>query len=246
MSEKTVQLYGVGVGPGDPELITVKGMKAIQSADVIAYHETKKRNSNALKIAKQWIPDNAELAPITYPITTEKDSFSDGYNNILNDFYNQTAEYISSFLKVGKRVVVLAEGDPLFFSSFMYIYDKLGKDYATEIIPGISSIFASAAIFQTPICYRNQTLTVLSGVSSESELTRKLADGDAFAIMKLGRNLGKVRKILKNLGMVERALYIERATMENQKIVSLPEVDEDSSPYFSLILIPGIPQRTLD
>ncbi|EJF88826.1 precorrin-2 C(20)-methyltransferase [Bartonella tamiae] len=246
MNNKMVQLYGVGVGPGDPDLITVKGVKAIQSADIIAYHETKTQKSNALNIAKSWITDRAQLAPIRYPVTTEKSSYSNDYKELLNQFYNNTSHYLEGFLKDNKTVVVLAEGDPLFYSSFMYIYDMLGTKYKTEIIPGISSIFGAASIFQTPLAYKNQSFTVLSGVLNQRELSDRLNTTDAFAIIKLGRNLEKVRDAIKECGLIDRALYIERATMKEQKIMILSEVDCSQSPYFSLILIPGSANRSQD
>lgn len=237
--KKQPKLYGVGVGPGDPELITIKALNAIKGADIIAFHETKTKNSNALKIVKQWITNEQKLLPLTYPVTTEKSSFSNGYEDELNDFYKKITIEIGAFLEQGLTVCVLAEGDPLFYSSFMYVYDNLGKRFATEIIPGISSVFAAAAVFQTPICYRNQSFTVLSGVLEKSELIDKLQYGDAFAIMKLGRNFEKVREALIATKLDKRALYIERATMEEQRIIALHDVNGHDSPYFSLILVPG-------
>lgn len=246
MIEQSAKLYGVGVGPGDPELITVKGVKIIKSADVIAYHETTKRNSNALRIARHWIRENTRLFPITYPVTTEISSKSADYREKLNQFYDETTAHIGSFLKDGKTVVVLAEGDPLFYSSFMYIYDTLGKSYPTEIIPGISSIFGAASVLQTPLCYRNQSFIVLSGVLKKDELIKRFNKNDAFAVLKVGRNLDKIRDAIRQSGLLDRALYVERATMENQKIIPLEDVDSDKSPYFSLILIPGSPNNITD
>ena len=242
MNRKKAKLTGVGVGPGDPELVTVKGVKAIKSADVIVYHETETHNSNALKIARQLISKTALLQPLTYPVTMQSDSQSKEYRKQLTDFYNSSEQLIDSFLKIGKNVVVLAEGDPLFYSSFMYIYDRLGKLYNTEIIPGISSIFGAASVLQVPLCYRNQSFTVLSGVLEKPELVERLKNGDAFAILKVGRNLDKIKDALEITGLLGRALYIERATMEEQKILPIEEVVGDQSPYFSLILIPGEPR----
>ena len=239
MNGKKAKLIGVGVGPGDPELITVKGMKAIQSADVIVYHETETHNSNALRIAKRWISEKAHLQPLTYPVTVQSDSRSDLYREKLNQFYNNSYQTIDLYLKNNKTVVILAEGDPLFYSSFMYLYDLLGKSYPTEIIPGISSIFGAASVLQVPLCYRNQSFTVLSGVLEKQALVDKLRNGDAFAIMKVGRNLSKIKEALEITGLTERALYIERATMDDQKIIPILEADSEKSPYFSLVLIPG-------
>lgn len=246
MTKTTAKLIGVGVGPGDPELITVKGMKAIQSADIVVYHETEKHKSNALDIARCFISKKALLQPLTYPVTTETDSNSESYKRQLNNFYKNSEQLIDSFLKNGKTVVVLAEGDPLFYSSFMYIYDRLGNVYATEIIPGISSIFGAASVLQTPLCYRNQSFTVLSGVLDKQRLIEKLQNGDAFAILKVGRNLDKIKDVLQMTGLFKRALYIERATMAEQKIIPLTKVDGHQSPYFSLILIPGQNPQKMD
>lgn len=239
MTKNTAMLIGVGVGPGDPELITIKGLKAIQSADVIAYHETAKHSSNALKIAHGFVPEKAILQPLIYPVTTQSDSRSDNYRTKLNLFYKEATQLIESYLKNNKKTVVLAEGDPLFYSSFMYIYDRLGKSYPTEIIPGISSIFGAASVLQTPLCYRNQSFTVLSGVLEKKDLIAKLQNGDAFAILKVGRNLDKIRAAITECGLLNRALYIERATMAEQKIIPLEKADPELSPYFSLVLIPG-------
>lgn len=239
MTNETAKLIGVGVGPGDPELITVKGVKAIQSADVIVYHETETHNSNALKIARCWIAKKTILLPLTYPVTTQSDSRSHSYRTKLTDFYSNATQRVEENLKNDKKVIILAEGDPLFYSSFMYIYDRLGKSYPTEIIPGISSIFGAASALQTPLCYRNQRFTVLSGVLEKEELIEGLKNGDAFAILKVGRNLGKIKAAIIESGMAERALYIERATMDEQKILPLEQAVPELSPYFSLILIPG-------
>ena len=243
MIRKRAKLIGVGVGPGDPELITVKGMKAIQAADVIVYHETETHNSNALRIAKRWISEKAHLQPLTYPVTVQSDSRSDLYREKLNQFYKNSYQTVDLYLKNNKTVVILAEGDPLFYSSFMYLYDLLGKSYPTEIIPGISSIFGAASVLQVPLCYRNQSFTVLSGVLEKQALIDKLRNGDAFAIMKVGRNLSKIKEALEIAGLTERALYIERATMEEQKIIPILEADGEKSPYFSLVLIPGIKHK---
>lgn len=239
MMKKKAKLYGVGVGPGDPELITLKGLNAIKNADVIAFHQTKTKTSNALKIVKNWLNDKQILAPLTYPVTTEKSSFSDCYEKELNLFYMEATQFIENYLQQGLTVCVIAEGDPLFYSSFMYIYDRLGKRFETEIIPGISSVFAAAAAFQTPICYRNQSFTVLSGVLDKETLIEKLKQTDSCAIMKLGRNFEKVKQALYETHLQSRALYVERVTMNEQRIIPLDEVKGDQSPYFSLILVPG-------
>lgn len=237
---KTVgKVYGVGVGPGDPELITIKGLNAIRKADIVVFHQTKKADSNALKIALPWLNDKQERLALTYPITTEMPSDSECYRESLEKFYQESTNLIKDKLEQGLNIVVLTEGDPCFYSSFMYILDSLKGKYPVEIIPGVSSIFGAAAALQTPLSYRNETFSILSGVLSENELIQRLKAGDSFAIIKIGRNLEKVRNALKKSGLFDRALYIERATMENQHIYPLENVEGEKAPYFSLILVPG-------
>jgi precorrin-2/cobalt-factor-2 C20-methyltransferase len=136
-------------------------------------------------------------------------------------------------------VAVICEGDPFFYGSYMYLHDRLAERYEAEVVPGVCSMLGGASVLGAPLVYRNQSLSVLSGVLSADELRHKLVDADAAVIMKLGRNLPKVRQVLIETGLAERALYVERATMSNQKIVPLAEVDPMSSPYFSLIIVPG-------
>lgn len=236
---KKGKIYGVGVGPGDPELITIKGLKAIESADIIAFHQAANKKSNALTIAECWIKDSQSLLPLIYPITTQTPPDKLSYDDILSKFYDDITLELASHLEQGKTITVLAEGDPLFYSSFMYIHDRLADRFHTTIIPGVTSISGASAALATPLCYRNETFTVLSAVLDEATLKQKLAEKSAFAIMKLGRNIDKIINILKELQLFDKALYIERASMKDEKICSLSEVDSSCTPYFSLILIPG-------
>lgn len=233
------KIYGVGVGPGDPELITIKGLKAIEEADIIAFHQARDKKSNAFKIAECWIKQHQILLPLIYPITTEILPKYLNYDDILSQFYQDIIKKLETHLIQGKTIAVLAEGDPLFYSSFMYIHDRLAAKFKTIIIPGITSISGASAALAAPLCYRNETFSVLSAVLSENELQEKLSQKGAFAIMKLGRNIDKVIKVLKQTQLFDKALYIERATMADEKIISLSQVDSKNSPYFSLILIPG-------
>lgn len=233
------KLYGIGVGPGDPELITVKALKALEGADIIAFHQAKGKKSNALTIAECWLKDHQQRLPLIYPVTTEILQPDEDYECILADFYKKITQELRQYLDAGKTVAVLAEGDPFFYSSFMYIYDRMSNHYDTEVIPGITSISGAAAALGAPLCYRNQTFTVLSGVLDQAALEKRLAMGEAFAIMKLGRNLDKVRAAIRRAGLLDRALYIERATMARQHIMPLYEATAESSPYFSLVVIPG-------
>lgn len=233
------KLYGLGVGPGDPELITLKALRLLRSAPVVAYHAAKGKKGNALTIVETYLSSGQTLVPLIYPVTTEKLPAHLNYEVVVSDFYSEITATISSHLDAGRDVAVIAEGDPFFYGSFMYIHDRLAEKYETEVVPGVCSILGAAAVLGVPLVYRNQTLSILSGVMSADELKTRLAGTEAAAIMKLGKNLDKVRQVLTELCLMDRALYIERATMQNQRIAPLADVNGSDSPYFSLILVPG-------
>ncbi|MBR7651221.1 precorrin-2 C(20)-methyltransferase [Brucella oryzae] len=233
------RLFGLGVGPGDPELITLKALRLLKSAPVVAYHAAKGKKGNALAIIEDYLSPEQILVPLIYPVTTEKLPAHMDYEQIVRDFYGEITNTIASHLDRGQDVAVIAEGDPFFYGSFMYIHDRLADQYETEVVPGVCSVLGASAVLGAPLVYRNQTLSVLSGVMSADELKRRLADTGAAAIMKLGKNLDKVRAVLVDLGLMDRALYVERATMSNQRIVPLADVDGSDCPYFSIILVPG-------
>lgn len=233
------RLFGLGVGPGDPELITLKALRLLKNAPVVAYHAAKGKKGNALTIVEEYLSPEQILVPLIYPVTTEKLPSHMDYEQIVSDFYGEITATIANHLDRGQDVAVIAEGDPFFYGSFMYIHDRLADRYETEVVPGVCSVLGASAVLGAPLVYRNQTLSVLSGVMSAEELKQRLADTGAAAIMKLGKNLDKVRAVLVDLGLMDRALYVERATMTNQRIVPLAEVDGSDCPYFSIILVPG-------
>lgn len=233
------RLFGLGVGPGDPELITVKALRLLREAPVVAYFVAKGKKGNAFGIIEAHLQPAQTLLPLVYPVTTEALPAPLSYEQVIADFYDQASMEVAAHLEAGRDVAVICEGDPMFYGSYMYLHDRLAQRYPTEVIPGVCSMLGGAAVLGAPLVYRNQSLSVLSGVLPAEELKRRLADAEAAVIMKLGRNLPKVRQVLCELGLGERALYVERATMANQKIVPLAEVDPMSSPYFSLIVVPG-------
>jgi precorrin-2/cobalt-factor-2 C20-methyltransferase len=240
MMAQAGRLFGLGVGPGDPDLITVKALRLLQTAPVVAYHAAKGKKSNALGIVERYLGPAQIAVPLVYPVTTEKLPPPLCYERIISDFYDTASATLAAHLDAGRDVAVICEGDPLFYGSFMYLHDRLAARYATEVVPGVCSVVAAAAVLGAPLAYRNQTLTVLSGVLEAAELKQRLAATDAAAIMKLGSNLAKVRRVIDELGLGDRALYVERATMTTERILKLAEVDPDTSPYFSIILVPGL------
>lgn len=238
------RLIGLGVGPGDPELITVKALRLLQASPVVGYFVAKAKASqgqggNAFGIIEQHLTDSQQRMPLVYPVTTEKLEPPLSYETVISDFYDTAAEQVARHLDAGCDVAVICEGDPFFYGSYMYLHDRLAGRYEVEVVPGVCSMLGSAAVLGVPLVYRNQSLSVLSGVLPEDELKERLRDAEAAVVMKLGRNFDKVRRVLQDLGIAGRAHYVERATMANQRIVPLDDVDPMASPYFSMIVIPG-------
>ncbi|MEL7939356.1 precorrin-2 C(20)-methyltransferase [Pseudomonas delhiensis] len=238
------RLLGLGVGPGDPELITLKALRLLQSAPVVAYFVAKAKHhagqgGNAFGIIEQHLGQAQVRLPLVYPVTTEKLEPPLTYETVISDFYDTAAEQVARHLDAGRDVAVICEGDPFFYGSYMYLHDRLAERYPSEVVPGVCSMLGSAAVLGVPLVYRNQSLSVLSGVLPEDELKQRLASADAAVVMKLGRNFDKVRRVLRALGRDDGAHYVERATMREQRIVPLDEVDPMASPYFSMVVIPG-------
>jgi precorrin-2/cobalt-factor-2 C20-methyltransferase len=238
------RLLGLGVGPGDPELITLKALRLLQSAPVVGYFVAKAKankgqGGNAFGIIEAHLTDAQRRLPLVYPVTTEKLEPPLTYEDVIADFYDTCAAQIALELDAGRDVAVICEGDPFFYGSYMYLHDRLAERYEAEVVPGVCSMLGCASVLGTPLVYRNQSLSVLSGVLPEEELEQRLRTAEAAVVMKLGRNFDKVRRVLQRLGLAERAHYVERATMHNQQIVPLDQVDPLASPYFSMILVPG-------
>ncbi|KND56404.1 Cobalt-precorrin-2 C20-methyltransferase [Candidatus Paraburkholderia kirkii] len=233
------RLYGLGVGPGDPELITVKALRLLRAAPVVAYFIARGKKGNAFGIIEAHLDDAQTRLPLVYPVTTEALEPPLCYETIISAFYDEAALAISAHLEAGRDVAVICEGDPFFYGSYMYLHDRLAARFEAHVVPGVCSMLGGVAVLGVPLVYRNQSLSVLSGVLPEDELKRRLETADAAVIMKLGRNFEKVRHVLAELRLDERALYVERATMANQRIVPLDEVDPMASPYFSLLVVPG-------
>ncbi len=245
-SMPTGRLYGVGLGPGDPELVTLKAVRAIRRAHVIAYPTARHGQSNARLIVSAELVHGQIEVPMIYPVTTEQSDHPGGYEASLFQFYDEMAEQLAAHLDAGRDVAILCEGDPFFYGSYMYLHDRLAHRFPTQVIPGVPSIMGAAAQLATPLVRRDSELTILPGTLSEEALTARLSAPGAFAIMKLGRNFAKVNTALHRAGVADKALFIERATMDAERIVPLAEVDTFNVPYFSLILVPDTTQAQRD
>jgi precorrin-2 C20-methyltransferase/precorrin-3B C17-methyltransferase len=235
----TGRLWGVGVGPGDPELVTLKGARLIGAADVVAYHAGVGKASNARRIVADLVPPGVVEEELRYPVTTGRTDHQGGYAGALAEFYAASAARLAGHLEAGRDVVLLAEGDPLFYGSFMYMHDALAERFETTIVPGVPSFAAATAAAATPLARQTDVLTVLPGTLPEPELARRLADTDAAVIMKLGRTFPAVRRALEAAGRLEHAVYVERASMPGERWLPVSEVDPESVPYFSLVVVAG-------
>ncbi|GIM75677.1 precorrin-2 C(20)-methyltransferase [Winogradskya consettensis] len=233
------RLFGVGLGPGDPELVTVKAARLIAAADVVAYHAARHGRSNARAIAVSYLREGQIEEPLIYPVTTETTDHPGGYQGAIDEFYAASAERLAAHLDAGRDVVVLAEGDPFFYGSYMHMHKRLADRYVTEVVPGVTSVSAASAVLGRPLMERDETLTVLPGTLPPDELATRLATTDSAAIMKLGRTFEGVRDALDRAGRLDDAWYVERATTDRQRYGRLADIDPATVPYFSLALLPS-------
>lgn len=233
------KLWGVGLGPGDSELVTVKAARIIGEADVIAYHCARHGNSIARSVAEPYLREGQIEERLMYPLTVETTDHPGGYAGAMADFYAESAELLAGHLAAGRDVALLAEGDPLFFSSYMHMHKRLVDRFEAQIIPGVTSVNAASAALGIPLVEGEETLTVLPGTAEAGELIAHFRSGEALAIMKLGRTFVKVRDALAAAGRLDEAWYVERASTDRQRVERVADVDPSSVPYFSLIVVPG-------
>jgi precorrin-2/cobalt-factor-2 C20-methyltransferase len=232
-------LIGVGVGPGDPELMTLKAVRALAAAEVVAHFGKAGNGSHARDIAATHLRADALEMPLRYPLTTEIPKRDPAYCAAMRAFYEEAAARIAAHLDAGRNVAVLCEGDPLFYGSYMHLHARLAPRYPTQIIAGVTGMSGSWAAAGVPIAQGDDVFTVIPGTLPEDDLARRLAEADAAVIMKLGRNLPKVRRALAAAGRLGRAIYVERATMRDAVTMALADKPDDQAPYFALVLVPG-------
>lgn len=235
----TGHLIGVGVGPGDPELLTVKAVKALDKADVVAYHARPGGRSTARMIAKPYLPATVEEVHLEYPVTTGITNHPGGYAGAMAQFYTDAASTLAGHLDQGKTVVVLALGDPMLYSSYQHLHRMLAEHYPATVIPGVSSITAAAATAATPLCEDEEILSILPGTLPEGTLIEALQVADCAVVMKLGRTFDTVRRAMIAAGVADRAQVVVRASMGDQRTVPLLEARAEDIPYFSVAVVPS-------
>jgi precorrin-2/cobalt-factor-2 C20-methyltransferase len=239
----TGTFHGIGLGPGDPELLTVKAVRLIAATPVVAYFAKKGRRGNARGIVDQWLAADVEELPLEYPVTTEIHFNDPAYTCELARFYAMSSARIASILTSGRDVALVCEGDPMFYGSFMHLYIRLVDRYRVSITPGVTGMSGCWSAAGAPITWGDDILTVLPGTLGEDDLVARLSTTDAAVIMKLGTNFAKVRRAIEAAGLSPRAIYVERGTMAGEKVMPLGQKPDDAAPYFSLILIPGNGRR---
>ena len=221
-------LYGLGVGPGDPELLTLKALRILRAAPVLAYPAPIEGDSMARAIAAPHMPGGQTEIAIRMPL--------DAARFPAEEVYAAAAQDIAGHLDSGRDVAALCEGDPFFYGSFMYLFARLAEAHHIEVVPGVSSPMACAAALGIPLVARNDVLSVLPAPLAGELLKARLEACDAAAIVKVGRHIAKVRRLLQELGLESRARYIERASLAAERILPLSEA-ADPAPYFSMILV---------
>jgi precorrin-2/cobalt-factor-2 C20-methyltransferase len=232
-------LFTVGLGPGDPELMTLKAARIIAAAPVVAFFAKRGGNGNAHAIAASCISPDAEQMRLEYPFTTEVALADPRYLADIGGFYEDCATRLATKLETGLDVALLCEGDPFFYGSSMHLFDRLGGRYRGEVVPGVPGMSGCWTRALTPIAHGDDVLTVLPGTLDEDRLVARLEGCDAAVIMKVGRNLPKIQAALVRAGVADRAIYVERGTMSGERILPLAAMAGQTAPYFSLILIPG-------
>jgi precorrin-2/cobalt-factor-2 C20-methyltransferase len=236
-------IYGVGLGPGDPELMSVKAARLIAKAGVVAHFRKSGRPGNARTLVDGMLAPGVIEEVLEYPVTTEIAFEDPSYNDALRSFYDDCVRRLLRHVEEGRDVTVLCEGDPFFYGSFMHLHSRVTGRAPVVVIPGISGMSGCWTASGMPITFGDDILTVIPATLDETALRERLKSIDALVVMKLGRNLPKVRRALQAAGLSDRAIYVERGTMADEKVLPLAEKTDDEAPYFSMILVHGRGRR---
>lgn len=239
LSQRTGTLYGIGTGPGDPELLTLKAVRLLGQCPVVSYFSKKGGRGRARASCEEHIGEQHLELPLVYPVTTELPHNSVEYQQSIESFFDEAATAVAEHLQAGKDVALLNEGDAFFYGSFMHIFLRLKDRFTVTVVPGVNSIMACGALLPRPLVMRDDVLSVIPGTLDDAGLRASISANRATVIMKVGSNLGRIVAIARELGLGERAWYVEKASMPEQRIMPLAEVAETKAPYFSMVLIPG-------
>jgi precorrin-2/cobalt-factor-2 C20-methyltransferase len=237
------RIFGLGLGPGEPDLMSVRADRLLRQARHIAYFRKAGKPGQARQIVAGLLAEDVVEFPMEYPVTTEIPLEDPAYNDALGPFYADCARHLRALSDQGCDVVVLCEGDPFFYGSFMHLYTRLRDTNPVQVVPAITGMSGAWTATGQPITWGDDVLTVLMGTLPEAELARHMADTDALVVMKIGRNIDKVRRALETAGRMDRAWLVEYATMPGQKVMRLAEAEGRVTPYFSIVLVHGQGRR---
>ena len=236
-------LYGLGLGPGDPDLMTVRAHRLLRSATHVVYFRKAGRPGQARRIVDGLLPEGVLEHAMEYPVTTEIPVEDPAYNQALSAFYAECTAHLRALSDAGHDVVVLCEGDPFFYGSFMHLYTQLIETHPVQVVPAVTGMSGAWTLTGQPITWGDDVLTVLMGTLPEARLARHMADSDALVVMKIGRHIDKVRRALATAGRLDEAWLVEFATMPGQKVVRLAQAEGRVTPYFSIVLVHGRGRR---
>ena len=241
MTKGTV--YGIGLGPGDPDLMSVRSDRLLRSARHVAFFRKAGRAGQARQIVNGMLPANVIEFPMEYPVTTEIPLTDPRYNQVLSEFYEECATHLRALTDSGEDVVVLCEGDPFFYGSFMHLYTRLKDETPVQVVPAITGMSAAWTATGQPITWGDDILSTLMATLSEEDLTENMKRSDAVIVMKIGRNIDKVRNALRAAGKYDDAWLVEFASMPNQTVQKLSETGDRKVPYFSIVVVHGHGRR---
>jgi precorrin-2/cobalt-factor-2 C20-methyltransferase len=236
-------LYGIGVGPGDVRYLTLRAAGLVRAVDVVAFFAKRGQPGNGRRIVAPLMATGRTELRLEYPVTDEVPAEHPEYQQKIACFYRESAGRLDALLRDGKSVGLLAEGDPFFYGSFMHMWRRLAPDFPVEVVPGVTGMSGCWTRANLPMTWGNDTLAVLPGTLAEDRLLERLRHTDAAVIMKVGKNLAKVRRAVEDAGLLSRAVYVERGTMEEERIRPLAECGETKGAYFAMVLIPGEGRR---
>ena len=241
--KKMGKIYGVGVGPGAVDLLSVRADKLVREAKYIAFFRKTGRAGHARQIASTLLSKDVIELAMEYPITTEIPLSDQRYSEVLSEFYKKYSNKIISLSQTGIDLVILCEGDPFFYGSFMHIYSRVKDKCPVEVVPAITGMSAAWTATDTPITWGDDILTVLMGTLDKTTLENQLQDTNAAIIMKIGRNLPKIKKALERTGRFYDAFIVEYAAMDKQTVQRLSDYNTENAPYFSIIILHGQGRR---
>ncbi len=244
MLSKAPGVICVGLGPGDPELMSVKADRLVRGAQHVAFFRKKGRPGKARQLVEGMLASDATEYPMEYPVTTEIPVDSPDYVQQLSRFYDDWCERLAK-LAQREQVIVLCEGDPFLYGSFMHLYTRLRErgDVGLQVVPGIPGMVGCWHATGEPITWGDDVLSVMTGTLSEDELVRRMSTAEALVVMKVGRNLPRIRRALHRAGRLDAAWLVQNGTTNNEQVAKLSDVSDEACPYFAIVLVHGQGRR---